>query len=100
MLQPGCDSAGKLQRMLHNLVGIIIDTKRMAFRLGDPVVAVEGAHGLGKVIEDRGSILGVQTYRVRWATSGTLYMPADTLRPATADDLNAANSVSCIEGCV
>lgn len=85
MLQPGCASAGELQRMLHNLVGMIIDTEWMVFKLGDPVVAVEGAHGLGKVIEDRGSILGVRTYRVRWAASGTLYMPADTSarRPPT-----------------
>ncbi|MGZ6725703.1 MAG: hypothetical protein ACXVHK_32755, partial [Solirubrobacteraceae bacterium] len=60
----------------------------MAFQHGDRVVAVEHDHGVGTVMGDGGPVLGVQTYRVRWPTEETLYMPEDSIRLATDDDLD------------
>jgi hypothetical protein len=56
----------------------------MAFMQGDQVVAPGHEYGVGTVIFDHGSILGVQTYNVRWPTE-TLYMPEDSIRLATAE---------------
>ena len=61
----------------------------MGFKRGDRVVAVEFDYGIGTVIGDQGPVMGVQTYRVAWPTGEALYMPEDTIRLATDDDLGS-----------
>lgn len=65
----------------------------MTFRIGDKVFHAAGDVGVGTVVEDRGSLGGVQTYRVAFpmpegAMAQTLSVPESQLRhvDAGADD--------------
>jgi hypothetical protein len=62
--------------------------RAVAFTRGDRVVGVEHDYGVGTVTGEGGPALGVQTYRVHWRTDETLYMPEDSIRLATDDDLD------------
>jgi hypothetical protein len=61
----------------------------MRFRKGDKVLHDDGDFGIGTVVEDRGRLGGVQTYRVAFrmpegAMAQVLSVPEGQLRPADA----------------